>query len=381
MRKRSILFYIHLVHAIFVFLLLITGAFLYIDALRILISSFKWELREIHSIVGTMYFLFLLLSSPYAVQYVKRKRNWTKAFHICLMLFLGGGWTASGLYLWLNITAYLGLRQASITLHDALSLFVIPWIAGHIGLWFLHKRKSSSTAKKLRGTNQPQINSVFLHGVNSSINRRDVLILFAGSAAALLLGGLIRWYQPLSERFLATLDMVKRRGYFRIYSLRNQNPVFDPASWRLVVDGLVERPAALRFDELIQFEKLSFVHDFHCVTGWSVLGVQWDGIPFRTIASKVLYKPEAKYVKLYSADELYTETYETSQLLQENVLLAYQIDGKPISTDQGAPLRLFHPGMFGYKSIKWLNRIEFTDQRGQGYWEEKEGYDLNGYIA
>jgi hypothetical protein len=364
-----------------VLFLLVTGTFLYIDALRTLISSFKWELRQIHSIVGTFYFVFLLAASPYAVQYVKRKKHWTKAFHICLMFFLGLGWTASGLYLWLNITAFLGLRQASITMHDALSLFFIPWIAGHIGLWYLRKTKPTWILKKVRSTKKPQPTSVPRHGPTGALYRRDVLILFSGSVAALFLGGLARWYQPISERFLATLDTVKRRGYFRIYSLRNENPFFDRATWRLVVDGLVERPLALRFDELIQIEKLSYVHDFHCVTGWSVLGVQWEGVPFQVLAKTVQYIPEAKYVKLYSADQLYTETYEISQLMQQNVLLAYQIDGKPLSPDQGAPLRLFQPDMFGYKSIKWLNRIEFTDQRGQGYWEEKEGYDLNGYIA
>ncbi|MFC4768069.1 molybdopterin-dependent oxidoreductase [Effusibacillus consociatus] len=369
MNKRRVYFYLHLFHGLLILLLLLTGAVFSIDPLRTLFGDAKWEIRQVHSILGIVYFLFILLSIPYIVQYLRSYKHWQKTFHICLMISLGLGWTVTGVYLWMNITAYLGIRQLSIMVHDALSLFVIPWILGHITLWYLRKTK-----KVKRAGNQDRDRGILIH-------RRDVIMLFGGALTALVLGGIVRWYQPISERFLAGLDVVKRRGYFRIYSVRSDNPPFDPTAWRLVVDGLVEQPGQFSLDELMKLPKQSYVRDFNCVTGWSVTGVEWDGILFHAVADRVGLKPGANYVKMYSADQLYTETYELSQLLQQNVILAYRLDGKPLNADQGAPLRLFHPDMYGYKSIKWLNRIEFTNERGLGYWEEKEGYDLNGYIA
>jgi methionine sulfoxide reductase catalytic subunit len=369
LKPKHTYYYIHLIHAILILVLLATGSFLYVPALRTFLGEYRYELRQFHSIIGISYFIFLCFTVPSVFRYARAHRRWQKTFHICLQLLLGVGWTASGIYLWLNYTEYLGIRQASILLHDALTLFIIPWVSAHILLWYI-RRNQKPVRKEDRESRDRGI----------LISRRDVLLLFSGAILAFMAGGLFRWFQPLSPRFLNALETVKRKGYFRIYSVRSDNPVFNRGTWRLTVDGLVEKPASLSFDELINRESHTFTSDFHCVTGWSVNGVKWKGISFRDIINQVKPGEEGAYVRMYSADRLYTETYELTQLLEENVILAYELEGKPLSENQGAPLRLFHPNMYGYKSIKWLNRIEVVKDRGLGYWEEKEGYDLNGYL-
>ena len=367
MKKTAIYRYIHFTHAMLIVVLLLTGAILYIPELRTLLIEGRWQVRQFHIAVGIIYSLFLLAAIPLVFPYFRKHPSWRKTFHLCLMVFLGFLWTVTGVYLWINPAGYFTIRQLSITVHDAISLFIIPWILVHIGIWVLSKyRPKPKKFERDRGW---------------LISRRDVLFLFGGTTITLLLGGITKWFQPISASFLASLEEVKRRGYFRIYSVSSEDPVFDPATWRLKVDGLVDTPLELSFEELKQLPKHSYIQDFHCVTGWSVMGVKWDGIPLVELVKQAGVQPEGVYVKMYSSDQIYTETYEWSQLAGPDVIVAYQIDDKPLLESQGAPIRLFHPQMYGYKSIKWLERIEFTNQRDLGYWQEKEGYSLNGYLS
>jgi hypothetical protein len=368
-KKQTIYYYLHLIHGLFILTLLLTGAVLYVPSFRIFFVEYRWAIRGFHSVLGILYFIFILALIPYLITYLRRNRFWQKTFHICLQFSLGLGWAASGIYLWINNTTYLGIRELSLAVHDVLTLFIIPWTLGHIMIWYLRKK-----GKGKRIVSKDRDRGIL-------ISRRDVLILFSGAMVSLLLGGVFRWYRPISDRFLTSLSEVKRRGYFRIYSVRSDPPIYDPTTWSLLVNGLVQKPMEWLWEDLMKLPKQTFTHDFHCVTGWSVLGVEWEGIPFQELVKSAGPKQEGIYVKMYSSDKIYTETYELSQLLEQNVILAYKLDGKLLIPNQGAPLRLFHPAMHGFKSIKWLHHIEFTAERGLGYWEEKEGYDLNGYIS
>ncbi|MCY9667817.1 molybdopterin-dependent oxidoreductase [Paenibacillus alginolyticus] len=373
-KKRSFYYYLHFVHGLMILILLVSGTVLYVPTLRIYFVEYRWTIREVHSILGILYFIFILSIIPHLVHYLRRNRFWKKTFHICLQYSLGLGWAASGIYLWINNTAYLRIRQVSLDVHDLLALFIIPWTFGHIMLWYFRKKGEGKRIVRRKRSGDDRDRGILY-------SRRDVVILFCGGMASILLGGLFRWYQPISTHFLAGLSDIKRRGYFRIYSVRNDPPAFDKTTWRLLVTGLIENPLEWTWDDLMKLPKHTFTHDFHCVTGWSVLGVEWEGISFQELVNSLEPRQEGIYVKMHSADKIYTETYLLSQLMEQNVILAYKIDGKELIGNQGAPLRLFHPAMHGYKSIKWLDHIEFTIERGLGYWEEKEGYDINGYIV
>lgn len=153
----------------------------------------------------------------------------------------------------------------------------------------------------------------------------------------------------------------------------NGVPEFNPATWRFTVDGLVESPVSLSYNEVLKLPKDSQVSDFQCVTGWQVWDVHWEGIRIKTLLEMVKPRPEARYIKLYSSDGEYTESLSLEDALVSDVLLAYRMVGDALPEEQGMPLRLVVPKMYGYKSIKWVHRLELTDKVHYGYWEVR-GY-------
>jgi DMSO/TMAO reductase YedYZ molybdopterin-dependent catalytic subunit len=105
------------------------------------------------------------------------------------------------------------------------------------------------------------------------------------------------------------------------------------------------------------------------------MGVRlWDLIAAAGPASS------AAALRLFCMDNAYTESLTLAQARVSDVLLAYGLNGQRLSRQQGAPLRLLVPGMYGYKSAKWVNRIEVVDKVVPGYWEEN-GYDVDAYIG
>ncbi len=153
-------------------------------------------------------------------------------------------------------------------------------------------------------------------------------------------------------------------GGWRIYTVADTMPRFDPATWRLRVHGLVERPLTLSYDELRALPRTERVRDFHCVTGWTVSNVHWAGVRLRDLLARVSPAGQAGGVELVSAERPYVDSLTMQQAHLPDVLLAYEMDGKPLSRAHGAPLRLVVPEMYGYKSVKWVESIEVVAQPG-----------------
>ena len=91
-------------------------------------------------------------------------------------------------------------------------------------------------------------------------------------------------------------------------------------------------------------------------------------------------KPEATALRFVSFDGAYTESLTLDQAHRPDVLVAYELEGKPLSTNHGGPARLYVAPMYGYKSCKWLERIELTARVEPGYWEHN-GYDVDGWVG
>jgi DMSO/TMAO reductase YedYZ molybdopterin-dependent catalytic subunit len=167
---------------------------------------------------------------------------------------------------------------------------------------------------------------------------------------------------------------------WRIYTISGSMPQFDPASWRLEVGGLVESPASLSYDELVSLPRAEQVSTFHCVTGWTVDDVHWRGVRLTDLFAHVRPLPEAHALEFVSAEVPYVDYLTLPQARLQDVMLAYEMDGKPLSRAHGAPLRLVIPEMYGYKNVKWLARINLVPQAGSGYWEQL-GYDRNAWVG
>jgi len=149
-------------------------------------------------------------------------------------------------------------------------------------------------------------------------------------------------------------------------------PKINLKSWTLTIEGEVEKPLKLSWQEILKIPKVESVSDFHCVEGWSVLGSKWEGIPFKYIADLAKPKKSAKFATFECADG-YTTSLSMTELLENNALLAYKLDGNFLEEGLGAPLRLIVPNKYAYKSAMWITRIRFTSNKELGYWESR-GY-------
>ncbi len=115
-----------------------------------------------------------------------------------------------------------------------------------------------------------------------------------------------------------------------------------------------------------------------CVTKWTIEHVDWEGVPISELAMRAGASPEAKWVMFHCVDG-YTAPVPVEDALNENAIVAFKINGRPLSRDQGFPARPFMPELYGWKSAKWLNRIEFMRDYKDGYWE-MYGYHERGNI-
>ncbi|MGD8507020.1 MAG: molybdopterin-dependent oxidoreductase, partial [Candidatus Bathyarchaeota archaeon] len=132
----------------------------------------------------------------------------------------------------------------------------------------------------------------------------------------------------------------------------------------------VKNPVRLTFEELSELPKVVNVSDFHCVTGWSKLDNKWEGVAFKTISDMIQPLKKAKYVTVV-AEENYTTSLPIEDMQEDDVLLAYKLNDKPLEPEHGGPLRLIVPKKYAYKSAKWVRKLRFTEKQELGYWEKR----------
>jgi DMSO/TMAO reductase YedYZ molybdopterin-dependent catalytic subunit len=167
---------------------------------------------------------------------------------------------------------------------------------------------------------------------------------------------------------------------WRIYTVADSMPTFDRATWRLRIDGLVRRPIELSYDELLALPKAQQVSTFHCVTGWVVDNVRWGGVRFHDLLAQARPLPRAAALRFVSAERPYDDYLDMRQVALHDVMLAYELDGKPLPQEHGAPVRVVIPEMYGYKNVKWVEQISLVARPGAGYWEQR-GYDANAWVG
>ena len=167
---------------------------------------------------------------------------------------------------------------------------------------------------------------------------------------------------------------------WRIYTVAATMPEVDPAAYRLRVEGLVRRPITLTLPELQALPVARQVSDFHCVTGWSVEDVRWTGVRIRDVLAPAGPLPGAGALSFVSAERPYVDSLTLEQALLPDVMLAWDMDARPLTRPHGAPMRLVVPQMYGYKSVKWVERIVVTREPIVGYWEQR-GYDQDAWVG
>jgi len=165
---------------------------------------------------------------------------------------------------------------------------------------------------------------------------------------------------------------------FLVRSIEGTQKV-DIKTWRLKIEGLVEKPLSLSFDQIKGLPKKIQAKNFICVEGWGLDDQKWEGVRLKEVFSKVKISPKAKFVTFHATGGLYKDSLSISEALEPETMLAYKVNGKDLPPDNGFPLRLIVPRMYAYKGTKWVERIVFTEKQETGYWEER-GYPVDGSI-
>ena len=244
-------------------------------------------------------------------------------------------------------------------------------------------------------------------------SRRDFLTRLSAAGGALLLGGCDELSQSPSFRDLLSraegaTERVQRliltsRSLAREYTdadlsrnfKANGNTDIDDApykasfaqgfaDWRLTVDGLVQRPAALSLADLRKLPARTQITRHDCVEGWSAIG-KWTGTQLAVLLQSVGLKPEARYLVFHCADTFnagvpYYESIDLIDAFHPQTILAYAMNGAPLAVPHGAPLRLRVERQLGYKHAKYVRRIEAVSsfamlgQGKGGFWEDR-GYE------
>ncbi len=150
-------------------------------------------------------------------------------------------------------------------------------------------------------------------------------------------------------------------------------PRVDLATWDFKVWGQVDAPFTLTWEQFKQLPRKSVHTDIHCVTRWTKLDTDWEGVAIQEILSLAQVRPSATHVVAHS-EQGYTANLPLSVLDDDDVMLADTYDGKPLDPEHGYPLRLLVPKRYFWKSAKWIRGLEFLDQDRLGFWE-RYGYN------
>jgi DMSO/TMAO reductase YedYZ molybdopterin-dependent catalytic subunit len=149
-------------------------------------------------------------------------------------------------------------------------------------------------------------------------------------------------------------------------------PEIDTTNWQLRIYGLVEHELNLDWAAFQQLPQVSDISDFHCVTRWSQLDMDWIGVSAQHLLMLAAPLENAKYVTLHGFDG-YTTNIDLNALLDDDVIVAHSVLGKPLTREHGGPVRMVVPKRYAWKSAKWLKGIELHAEDRPGFWEVR-GY-------
>jgi DMSO/TMAO reductase YedYZ molybdopterin-dependent catalytic subunit len=163
---------------------------------------------------------------------------------------------------------------------------------------------------------------------------------------------------------------------FPSYYISRVVPTWDPAAqgeWSVSVEGLVRTPLRFTLPELTQLPSIEQRVDHFCVEGWTAVA-NFRGVRIRELAQMAGVLAGAQAVDFASFDSGYHESWDMESAMHPQTIVVYAKDGKLLPPAYGAPARLHSPVKLGYKSTKYLVRIEFLARRNGGYWTDR-GYE------
>ncbi|EKQ53259.1 MAG: sulfite oxidase-like oxidoreductase [Methanobacterium sp. Maddingley MBC34] len=172
-------------------------------------------------------------------------------------------------------------------------------------------------------------------------------------------------------------DKLSSVNDFRENSIKGTQRV-DINNYSLEVTGLVQNPKNYTYDQVKGFQSYQKVVKLDCVEGWSV-NILWQGVLVKDILNDVKPLSSANTVIFYAVDG-YSTSFPLEYLQNSQILMAYKMNNATLPPERGFPFQLVAESKWGYKWIKWINRIELSDNPNfQGYWESR-GYSVSGNL-
>ncbi len=348
----------HWWHAAALGLIVLTGFGLFLPGWRRAAGGDFAVVQAVHEWGGVLYGIAVIgfsgLFYPWPKRSIIQAPAYTKwAFFFILMLFVSG----IGLLVGPSWT-----RSIATVVHAVFAACLVLWVSWHLVAHIpIHI-----------GKRQP---------FTLSLARRHFLGWSLGVVATI----------PVVAALPSLLTLVEGRtihhGHvqgalpgFVPYTVTGSYPAIDPKTYHLQLasDHAQYSYSYAQFKALPQRVRRI---NFQCVTGWAVDGVSFEGVDLQEFLTQRGWDPVSQpWVLFYSADGVYTESLSADQIQKYEPLLAWKIDGQPLPQAQGYPVRLLVPGMYGYKSIKWLYKINFSPRDVLGYWEQR-GYPENAFLG
>jgi DMSO/TMAO reductase YedYZ molybdopterin-dependent catalytic subunit len=143
----------------------------------------------------------------------------------------------------------------------------------------------------------------------------------------------------------------------------------DLASWKLELNG----KSSLSIDEIRSLPRVDSITELKCIEGWSEV-CHWTGARFSDFAAKFAPEARTRFVSMATPDSTYFVGLDMESAMHPQTILCYEMNGAPLTSSHGAPLRLVMPVKYGIKNIKRIGSIQFTNEQPEDYWAN-EGYD------
>ncbi|MBI5032949.1 MAG: molybdopterin-dependent oxidoreductase [Chloroflexi bacterium] len=147
-----------------------------------------------------------------------------------------------------------------------------------------------------------------------------------------------------------------------------------PANWKLTITGLVDNPLTLTLDDIKAMSSVTEMRTLSCISnpvgGNLISNAVWKGVQFKELLTQAGVKNNAHFIKFESFDG-YSTSIPLELGIDDHSLLVYDMNGAPLPSDHGAPLRCLWPGHYGMKQPKWLQTVTLVEQYSAGYWERQ----------
>jgi DMSO/TMAO reductase YedYZ molybdopterin-dependent catalytic subunit len=153
-------------------------------------------------------------------------------------------------------------------------------------------------------------------------------------------------------------------------------PDVDTKTWTFDVNGLVDKPFSITWDELLALPRATTFCDIHCVTTWSRFENTFEGVAVQLLLRRAAVRPEAQHC-LVSAAQGFTTNLALADLDRPENLIAFKHDGDWLAAEHGGPARLLVPHLYFWKSAKWVTGFTLLDTDVPGFWEQN-GYHMRG---